>query len=148
MATKATREGRAAIERKRQLKTMLENRRRELLREVQSKVRDARAGGVLERDVLDEGERSELDGQSELGFALIQMATETVEKLDVALDRLQEGTYGDCAECLKPIGEARLRALPFAVHCRTCQDAREAAERRERSIALCRSLPVFLERAN
>jgi DnaK suppressor protein len=149
MTTKATTEGRAAIRRELELKTMLENRRQELLREVQSKIRHARAGGALERDVLDEGERSELDGRSELGFALIHMATETLDKLDVALGRLREGAYGDCIDCLNPIGEARLRALPFAVRCTTCEDARETAERRERSMVRSGgSMAVFLDRAN
>jgi DnaK suppressor protein len=111
---------------------MLENRRQELLREVRTKVRDARAGGALEQDVVDESERTELDGQRELGFALIQMATETLDKINVALGRLEEGTYGDCIECLEPISEARLRALPFAVRCTPCEGDREAAAQQAR----------------
>jgi DnaK suppressor protein len=117
------------------LKAMLESRRQELLREVRTKVRHARAGGALDHDVLDETERSELDGQRELGFALIQMATETLDKINVALERLEEGTYGDCIECLEPINEARLRALPFAVRCTPCEGDRETAAQRERSIS-------------
>lgn len=114
---------------------MLEERRQDLRREVQKKVRHARADGALEYDVVDESERSELDGQRELGFVLIQMATETLDKIDVALGRLEEGTYGDCVECLEPISEARLRALPFAVRCTPCEGARETTEQRERSIS-------------
>jgi DnaK suppressor protein len=60
------------------------------------------------------------------------MAAETLDKIDVALRRLQDGSYGDCIECLEPISEARLRALPFAVRCTPCEGAREATEQRER----------------
>ncbi|MEO8481511.1 MAG: TraR/DksA C4-type zinc finger protein, partial [Acidobacteriota bacterium] len=45
---------------------------------------------------------------------------------------LHEGAYGDCIECLAPIDELRLRALPFAVRCTACEDALEATERRDR----------------
>ena len=50
--------------------------------------------------------------------------------------RLEEGTYGDCFECGDEISEPRLRALPFAVRCKDCEEARETAEQRERR---CRS---------
>ena len=59
-------------------KTMLETRRRELVREVRVKIRDARTDSILERDVLDQGESSEVDIQDAIGFALIQMKAETL----------------------------------------------------------------------
>jgi len=133
MTRQTTSERDATLRRHDELKSMLEKRRQELLREVRTKVRHARAGGALEQDVVDESERTELDGQRELGFLLIQMATETLDKINVALGRLEEGTYGDCIECLEPISEARLRALPFAVRCTPCEGDREAAAQRERS---------------
>ena len=46
-----------------ELRTMLENRRRELVTEVQGRIRDVRAEGSKERDVLDQGESSEVDIQ-------------------------------------------------------------------------------------
>ena len=116
-----------------ELTKMLEGRRRELLDEVQSKLRDGRRDSAKEREVLDEGESSEVDVQDEIEFALLQMKAETLNKIDVALRRLGEGTYGQCFECGDEIAEARLRALPFAVRCRDCQEAREVAEQRERT---------------
>jgi DnaK suppressor protein len=114
------------------LKKMLEDRRRELMTEVQGKIRDARAEGGKEREVLDPGESSEVDIQEDIEFALIQMKSETLNKIDAALRRLDEGTYGDCFECGEEIANARLRALPFAVRCKDCEEAREMAEQRER----------------
>ena len=116
-------------------KKMLEDRRRELLHEVQGKMRDARTAGTNERDVLDQGESSEVDIQDEIEFALIQMKAETLNKIDAALRRLEEGTYGDCFECGDEIAAARLRALPFAVRCKDCEEARETAAQRDRIMA-------------
>ena len=115
-----------------ELKKMLEDRRRELMNEVQGKIRDARAEGGKEREVLDQGESSEVDIQEDIEFALIQMKSETLNKIGAALRRLDEGTYGDCFECGEEIAQPRLRALPFAVRCKDCEEARETAEHRER----------------
>ncbi|MGH9201705.1 MAG: TraR/DksA family transcriptional regulator [Vicinamibacterales bacterium] len=117
------------------LERLLVDRRRELVDEVQGRIRDARHDSAKKRDVLDEGESSEVDIQDEIDFALIQMKAETLNKIDTALRRLEEGTYGDCFECGDEIAEARLRALPFAVRCKDCEEARETAEHRERIIA-------------
>lgn len=40
--------------------------------------------------------------------------------IEAALDRLDQGTYGICARCGRPIGAARLRARPFAELCIDC----------------------------
>ena len=132
-----------------ELKKMLEDRRRELMNEVQGKIRDARAEGGKEREVLDQGESSEVDIQEDIEFALIQMKAETLNKIDAALRRLDERTYGDCFECGEEISEARLRALPFAVRCKDCEEARETAEQRERIMAQRRgSSALFFDMSN
>jgi DnaK suppressor protein len=115
-----------------ELKQMLEDRRRELMNEVQGKMRDVRTEGLKDREVLDQGESSEVDIQEDIEFALIQMKSETLNKINEALRRLDEGTYGNCFECGDEIAHARLRALPFAVRCKDCEEARETAEQRER----------------
>ena len=115
-----------------ELKTMLDNRRRELMAEVQGRMRDVRTEGNKERDALDQGESSEVDIQEDIELALIQMKSETLNKIEAARRRLDEGSYGDCFECGDEIAEARLRALPFAVRCKDCEEARESAELRER----------------
>jgi DnaK suppressor protein len=134
MATTTKTKG-AAKNRYNELKKMLEDRRRELMNDVQGRIRDVRSEGNKERDVLDQGESSEVDIQEDIEFALIQMKSETLNKIDAALRRLDEGTYGGCFECGEEISEARLRALPFAVRCKDCEEARETAEQRERALA-------------
>jgi DnaK suppressor protein len=142
--TVAATNGRRAYE----LTKMLEDRRRQLVHEVQGKIRDARRDYTKEHDVLDEGESSEVDIQEEIEFALIQMKAETLKKVDAALRRIGEGTYGECFESGEKIPEARLRALPFAVRCRDCEEAREAVELRERMTQRRVSSTLFVDMVN
>ena len=115
------------------LKKMLLERQREIMNEVQGKIRDVRAeGSEKDHEVLDPGETSEVDIQEDIEFALIQMKSETLNKINEALSRLEEGTYGFCFECGEEIAQPRLRALPFAVRCKDCEEAREIAQQRER----------------
>ena len=128
----------AARSRYTELKGMLEERQRDLQNEVQGKMRNVRSegtwGGKL-NEVLDAVESSEADIQEEIEFALIQMKGETLNKINDALARLEQGDYGNCFECGQEIAEKRLRALPFAVRCKDCEEARENAEQRERQMA-------------
>lgn len=119
-----------------ELKRILEERRREMSSAVKEKMRDVRTeAATLAVGGLDAGETSEADIQDDIEFALIQMKAETLNKIDEALARHAEGTYGYCFECGEEIAEQRLRALPFAVRCIDCEEAREVAQRRERLMA-------------
>ena len=133
------------------LKQILEDRRREILSEVKGKIRDVRTEGSSSKlnEVFDAGESSEADIQEDIEFALIQMKAETLNKINEALRRLDEGTYGNCFECGDEVAEARLRALPFAVRCKDCEEARETAEQRERMLAQRRgSSTLFFDMSN
>ena len=139
----------AKTSRHNELRKMLEHRRRELMNELQGKIRDVRAESGKERDVLDQGESSEVDIQEDIEFALIQMKSETLTKVNDALQRLEEGTYGNCFECGDEISEARLRALPFAVRCIDCEEERESNEKRARVLASRRgSSALFFDMSN
>jgi RNA polymerase-binding protein DksA len=46
-----------------------------------------------------------------------------LSRIDAALARLDDGTYGKCRGCGEAIGEERLRALPFADRCVDCAEA-------------------------
>ena len=113
------------------LKVILEGRRWELAHDLRNRIRTVRTDGVTDRDVVDAAERSEADVQDDLGFAVLQLTAQTLEKVDAALRRIEEGDYGECFDCGGVIADERLRALPFAVRCRSCEAVREAADRRE-----------------
>jgi DnaK suppressor protein len=131
-----------------ELRRILEERRREIMSEVHEKIRDVRSEGANSptTGVLDAAETSEADIQDDIEFALIQMKAETLTKIEEALRRLEEGTFGYCFECGEEISERRLRALPFAVRCKDCEEAREMAQQRERAMAQRRgSASLFLD---
>jgi DnaK suppressor protein len=132
-----------------ELKEMLNERRRQIQNEVQDKIRGVRAEGVWSgklNEVLDAVESSEADIQEDIEFALIQMKAETLNKIKDALSRLDAGDYGYCEDCGEEIAEKRLRALPFAVRCKDCEEARELAEQRERQLAARRGASsLFLD---
>ena len=98
--------------------------------EIHSKLRSLRQVLPAEvAEVKDAEEQSMEDFVRGMDFALMEMESETLRKIDEALLRLQDGTYGVCAECDGKIAEARLRALPFASLCRDCQEQEEEAAR-------------------
>jgi len=113
-----------------ELRNMLKDRRLELTSEVHGKIRDVRDDKGKDREPLN-GESSEIDIQEDIELALIQMKFETLNKINEALKRLEEDSYGDCFECGEEISEARLRALLFAVRCKDCEEVRELAERKK-----------------
>ncbi len=58
----------------------------------------------------------------------IQIMAEDARKLDaisLALRNLESGTYGICQDCSKQIGDARLKAKPYARFCIECKSVRE-----------------------
>ena len=60
--------------------------------------------------------------------------------------RLEQGDYGYCFDCGEEIAEKRLRALPFAVRCKDCEEAREVAEQRQRQLVARRGASsLFLD---
>ena len=114
------------------LKTLLEERHRE----IQNKLRTLRETLPAEvAEVKDAEEQSVNDFVRDVELALIEMTSETLGQIDEAMHRLEAGTYGVCANCGTEIAEARLKAVPFATLCRACQEAQESrqAEERERS---------------
>ena len=130
-----------------ELKCILEARRLEIIGEVQHKMRDVRTEGAAAplHDVRDDAEHSEADIQDDIEFALLQMKTETLNKITEALARLDEGTFGYCYECGKEIASRRLRALPFAVRCTDCEAIREVELEREVHVARRGAVSLFAD---
>jgi DnaK suppressor protein len=111
------------------LKAMLGERRRE----VQEKLRSLRETLPVEASVVRDAEEQSVDDfVTEVDMALMQMKSETLSKIDQAIARLEDGTYGVCQECDGEISAARLKALPFAPLCRTCQEDAESTVRAAR----------------
>lgn len=121
-------------ERTAELRRMLTERRAELQAEVNSGIRSGRAGRPKEGgDTLED---SDAMVQGDIAISLLQMRAEMSARIEQAIHRLDAGRYGTCVECDDDISEARLRALPFAVRCQTCEGAREQVQGHAQRLAL------------
>jgi DnaK suppressor protein len=90
---------------------------------------DTAAAQELNDDgVKDSVDMSLMDHNKELAFRLGERESRMVADIDQALLRIEEGTYGECARCGKPIDERRLEALPTARYDAACQTAIEAED--------------------
>lgn len=118
----------AATKRNAELRHMLTARRDELQTEVQGGIRVGRAGRL--REGGDNLEDSDAATQGDIALSLLQMRAEMLTRIEQAIVRLDAGRYGSCFECEIDIPEQRLRALPFAVRCQSCEGQREVVQGR------------------
>src|SRR4029079_557062 len=122
-------------ERRRQvLHQMLMRKRQDIIKEIegslgQSLIEDKQRRLESARDV---GDQALMDLDRELGISLMEMRNRRRQAIDEALTRLNEGTYGICAECGVEISERRLEAVPFAKLCVECQAREELLEKIEK----------------
>ena len=113
-------------------KQKLEYFRNLLLEQRRQAIEDIRADRAiaLEGDdgVEDEGEMSEIDLNRSTALTLACRQSQLLEEIDEALGRIENGSYGQCVRCGKPLDEERLRAMPTAKYDAECQAAIEAAQ--------------------
>jgi RNA polymerase-binding transcription factor DksA len=67
------------------------------------------------------GQGDTMNVERERDLALSAQAMAAVEDIDRALAKIDEGTYGICERCGKPIPKERLKALPYAALCVACK---------------------------
>ena len=102
------------------------------LRQHTENVRENQAN-ALEMSAADDGVKDSVDMSlqdvnQEIALRLGERESQIVADIDQALLRIDEGTYGMCARCGKPINERRLEAMPTARYDAECQSAIEAAQ--------------------
>ncbi len=97
----------------------------EQLRQQTERVRTDQAAAIEAADdgVKDSVDMSLQDVNQELMLRLGERDSQAVAEIDEALRRIDEGTYGQCERCGKPIDERRLEALPTARYDAACQAA-------------------------
>lgn len=101
----------------------------EQLRQRNENVRDEQAAAIDSADdgVKDSVDMSLQDVNQELSLRLGERESQAVAEIDEALLRIDEGTYGQCERCDKPIDERRLEAMPTARYDAACQAEIEAS---------------------
>lgn len=85
----------------------------------------AAVGEVSEKPVGDRADDASFDLELDSTYSIAARESEELRLIDVALEKITEGTYGICEECSENIEGPRLKALPYAVMCLKCKEAEE-----------------------
>jgi DnaK suppressor protein len=76
----------------------------------------------------DPADRASWESESTRGLRIRDRERKLLEKIDAALQRLVDGTYGECEECGDMISIGRLRARPVTTLCIQCKAEQEEKE--------------------
>jgi len=111
-------------------KDLLNERKRDLITEASRTV-----GGMEDSrdEISDPTDRASLEGNRTLTLRIRDRERKLITKIEEALGRIDQGTYGECEECGGLIGVERLRARPVTTLCITCKAEQEEAEKRRRA---------------
>jgi DnaK suppressor protein len=101
----------------------LESRQQELRRTVSRTEQDGRS--VDEESTQDIADRAASSYNKEFLFHQSNNDRQLLAMVESALDRLREGTFGECISCGKDINVKRLEAVPWTRHCIECQEKLE-----------------------
>ena len=83
-------------------------------------------GREADRDVSqDPADKASNSYTKELLFSQSTNERNTLKLIEEALDRLAEGTFGECINCGEEITPKRLDAIPWTPHCIRCQELQE-----------------------
>ncbi len=103
--------------------------RLELLRESEETLTNLQDGGLQEPDIAD---RASAETDRALELRTRDRARKLIQKIDAALRRIEDGSYGYCEETGEPIGVRRLEARPVATLSLEAQERHERLERTHR----------------
>lgn len=104
--------------------------RTELLKETEDTLESLQDGGLQEPDLAD---RATAEMERSLELRTRDRARKLISKIDAAIQRIEDGSYGYCEETDEPISLKRLEARPIATMSLEAQEAHERMERTHRS---------------
>jgi DnaK suppressor protein len=103
-----------------QAKQRLQAHEQELLGNMRRLGEDARESQMTDvQDPIDYVESSE---NKALNFRVDTIASNELRQVQDALQRIEDGSYGKCIDCGRPINEARLQAVPWTPYCLADQE--------------------------
>jgi DnaK suppressor protein len=108
----------------------LMNWRAELLKESEETLESLQEGGLQEPDLAD---RASAEMERALELRTRDRARKLIAKIDAAIQRIEDGSYGYCEETGEPISLKRLEARPIATLSVEAQERHERMERTHRS---------------
>lgn len=112
--------------RKRRFEERLRNQQAQLERSMLTAVKQGRQ--AVAEDTLDVADQAVFSYQKEMIFTQSTEGHSQLTLVRLALERLDEGSFGECMNCSRPIGEKRLEALPWTPYCIECQEKIEQGE--------------------
>lgn len=120
-------------ERKDRLKKMLNKMKEAIIKEAKEEMKKFQSGEKRQivEAVMDDADLSVVDLAEDISLKQLSTHRDTLKKIDEALRKIEEGTYGICEMCGDEITEERLKILPFAIYCRDCQEKIEMMEKFE-----------------
>lgn len=133
-ATLVLHDKKAEEQRRIALRNSLVRKREEFVKEAKSEISKYIRGETrqLVDTALDNGDWSVVDLSEDISLRQLSIHRETLLKIDEALRKIDEGTYGKCEDCDEDISVERLKVLPFAIYCVDCQEKREQIQVLER----------------
>ena len=111
-------------------KKLLDERRQELMTEAVGTMHGMGMVGESRETFPDPTDRASLEGNRNLTLRIRDRERKLITKIDEALGRIADGSYGVCEDCGGAIGVERLRARPVTTLCIACKSEQEASERR------------------
>ena len=104
----------------------LENWKKSIVSQSVDTLEDLRQGGLNQPDEID---RASMETDKSLDLRTKDRIRKLISKIDAALDRIEDGTYGYCEETGEPIGLDRLEARPVATLSIEAQERHERMEK-------------------
>ncbi|MDF2095126.1 RNA polymerase-binding protein DksA [Aquibaculum arenosum] len=101
----------------------------ELLRESGTTLEHLQSESLAEPDIAD---RASLESDRSLELRTRDRERKLISKIDAALKRIEDGTYGYCEDTMEPISIGRLEARPIATLSLEAQERHERMERTQR----------------
>ncbi|MBF0553579.1 MAG: TraR/DksA family transcriptional regulator [Nitrospirae bacterium] len=121
-------------ERSKEIRKTLLQERQAILKEAKTEIGNFVKGDEkqLVEAAIDDGDWSVVDVNEDIILQKLHHHKLKLNKIDEALRKLNDGSYGVCDDCGIEISEARLKVMPYAVHCVECKEKREKIEQVER----------------
>jgi DnaK suppressor protein len=125
-------------ERAEALRKLLIQKREQIVKEAKIEISKYIKGETrqLVDTALDNGDWSVVDISEDISLRQLGAHREMLVKIDAAIRKLEEGTYGVCEDCGGRISEERLKVLPFAIYCKDCQEKIEQLEAIEKELPI------------
>ena len=107
---------------------MLKTKMNEFRRLLEAKKAELQAGGSDRQEILIENAAEDFDRlqqqmNREVAIRNLDRESKLLKEVQAALNRIEDGSFGICLRCEEEIPEKRLKALPWAAYCVSCQEA-------------------------